>query len=265
MARQVSRGKFIVIDGIDGAGKSLQTRLLQERLESRYAISCLSTREPGGSPLGEKIRLLLLQESSDCDDCGIDAITEALLFNAARRDHLRRVIVPALENGLWVLCDRFAFSSFAYQGAGGAGEELLTSLHRIALSEIFPGAELVADLGPDLGIVLDLAPEEAMQRSANKRGQASGKADNFERRGFDFFTRVRSIFLQQVRREQTRQEQTRREQTRWSVIDASETAERVADMIEQEVVSRFSLKPLTRKLARKLARKLTSELASEQS
>ncbi len=243
MESQCGRGKFIVIDGIDGAGKSLQTRLLQERLESRYAISCLPTREPGGSPLGEKIRSLLLQEDVTADGTedvtadgtGVDAITEALLFNAARRDHLHRVIAPALDKGLWVLCDRFAFSSFAYQGAGGASLDLLKSLHRIALSDIGLAAGLSSDLAsslePDLGIVLDLSPELAMQRFASKRGEAYVKPDNFERRDSQFFSKVRAIFLQQARSEPNI----------WSVIDASETVELVADRIEQQVVSSFSL------------------------
>ena len=243
MESHCGRGKFIVIDGIDGAGKSLQTRLLQERLESRYAIACLSTREPGGSPLGEKIRSLLLQEDGTADGTadgtedrtGVDAITEALLFNAARRDHLHRVIAPALDKGLWVLCDRFAFSSFAYQGAGGASLDLLKSLHRIALSDIGLAAglssALASGLEPDLGIVLDLSPERAMQRFASKRGEAYSNLDNFERRDSQFFSKVRAIFLQEAGREPNI----------WSVIDASETIERVADRIEQQVVSSFSL------------------------
>ena len=261
MQRRGNRGKFIVIDGIDGAGKSLQTRLLQARLETRYAIACVSTREPGGSPLGERIRSLLLQE----DGRGVDAITEALLFNAARRDHLHRVIEPALDKGFWVICDRFSFSSFAYQGAGGANLSLLETLHGIAVSNIaedyastreprrkpdLENSDLEntdlenSNLGaPDLGIVLDLTPERSMQRSASKRGQTSTKADNFESRDRQFFGKVRAIFLQMAQREGTL----------WSVIDASEAIELVADRIEQRVASHFSLKLSAKESAKELA------------
>ena len=213
------RGRFIVIEGIDGAGKSLQTQKLQQLIE-QTGIECIATFEPGGSRLGEEIRAWLLQHETD-------AITEALLFNAARREHARSLIVPALSRGAWVVCDRFALSGLAYQGAGGANLSALEELHRIALRNIVcdPSCENNANI--DMGFLLDLPPLEARARLlAKAKGGAKsggGAADPFERRGLAFFEQVRARFLECVKKEGDT----------WHIIDARASREDVTKQIHK--------------------------------
>ncbi len=233
MLKQKGKGKFLVIDGIDGSGKSLQVKILQERLITQYGIASLATREPGGSPLAEKIRALLLQRT----EYSMDAVTEALLFNAARRNHLLSVITPALEKGLWVLCDRFSLSGLAYQSAGGACTETLEILHSIAVSNTkdLYNNESQHPCIPDLGLLLDLPYEQALQRiSINKQGIVKS-TDAFECRDSNFFARVRANFL----------EHARSKQFLWSIIDARKSVGQVAEIIEKKVVRHFLLNPLT--------------------
>ena len=214
------RGRFVVIEGIDGAGKSLQTREVQKFLTQR-GIACIATREPGGSPLGEDIRASLLKHKTD-------AITEALLFNAARREHARNLIAPALSSGTWVVCDRFALSGFAYQGAGGADKSSLQALHRIALYHVSGHhvsehlAENKSDLKVDLGFLLDLPPSEAQTRLKEK----AGEGDPFERRGIAFFERVRALLLEHVKLERAK-----KEGDMWHIIDAQASKEEVTKQI----------------------------------
>jgi dTMP kinase len=173
-------GKFITFEGGEGAGKSTQLRLLAERLSAK-AIETVATREPGGSPLAEKLREILL--SGQARELG--PMGEAILFTAARIDHLDTLILPALKRGAWVLCDRFADSTRAYQGAhNGVEPRVIALLERVAL----------AGLRPDLTIILDLPPQEGLER-ATKRNAPGEKLDRFEREDIDFHEELRRIFL----------------------------------------------------------------------
>lgn len=152
-------GRFIAFEGGEGTGKSTQARLLVQELEARGIASVL-TREPGGTPGAEAIRSLLLDPPGE----GWGPRAEALLFAAARADHVARLIRPALEAGKWVICDRFLDSSRAYQGVAGAlGDTAVRALHQV-------GSE---DLLPDLAIVLAAAPERVSARLAERDGNAT--------------------------------------------------------------------------------------------
>jgi dTMP kinase len=164
------RGRFITFEGIDGAGKSTHLDLLAERLRGMgHEVVC--TREPGGTPLAEQLRALFLGEP-------MDPLTESLLVFAARRDHLRNVILPAIDRGSTVLCDRFTDATFAYQGAGrGFSLQILTQLE-----------DWVQEgLQPDLTFWFDLAPPVAAKRRA-----AARDADRMEQLDEAFFARVRA-------------------------------------------------------------------------
>jgi dTMP kinase len=171
------RGRFVTIEGGEGAGKTTQTALLVPALV-RAGIAADRTREPGGSPGAEDIRGLLLAGSSE----RWDAISEALLLYAARRDHMLRLIRPALDAGTWIVADRFSDSTLAYQGyARGLPLDDLVGLHRIALG----------DFVPDLTIILDLPAEEGLARA----GRRSLITDRFEQLEHEFHRRVREGFL----------------------------------------------------------------------
>ena len=160
-------GRFVSLEGIDGSGKSTQARLLAERLRAGGCDTVL-TREPGGAPGAEDIRRLLVEGAPE----RWSAETEILLFTAARRDHLERTIGPALERGAWVVSDRFADSTRVYQGATrGDLRALVDRIHDAAI-----GRE------PDITLVIDLAPEAAMARLAERQGSE----DRFERFGLPF-------------------------------------------------------------------------------
>jgi dTMP kinase len=168
-------GRFITFEGGEGAGKSTQVGLLVAALE-RARTPVKATREPGGSPGAEAIRRLLLEGEGE----RWDAVGEALLLVAARRDHVTRVIRPSLARGVWVVSDRFADSTLAYQGYGkGVALEDLAALHRLALG----------DFAPDLTVVLDLPVEMGLGRAA-----ARSAADRFERLGGNFHERLRQGF-----------------------------------------------------------------------
>lgn len=176
-------GRFITIEGIDGAGKSSQIGFLVARLRGA-GLEVVSTREPGGTALGEKLRDLLLHEPMDIE-------TEALLMFAARREHIAQVIAPALARGAWVVCDRFTDATFAYQG-GGRG---------LAWCKIGTLEHWVhGDLRPDLTLMFDLAPEVAAGRLA----RAGNAPDKFEREQAAFFTRVRTAYLERAAADPTR-------------------------------------------------------------
>jgi dTMP kinase len=169
-------GLFITFEGIDGAGKSSHIEGLAEAFRTQGRAVTVS-REPGGTPLAEKLRELVLNDT-------MDALTESLLIFAARRDHLRNVIEPALARGDVVLCDRFTDATFAYQGAGrGFDLEVLSNLERMAQTGLAPDANLMRE--PDLTVWFDLAPDVAAQRLSTAR-----VPDRFESQPAEFFARV---------------------------------------------------------------------------
>lgn len=169
----MTRGKFITFEGIDGAGKTTQIQALQRFLTDR-GIEVVRTREPGGTPLGEKIRALLLNDD-------MNLMAETLLFFAARSQHITDVIVPALQCGAWVLSDRFTDATYAYQ-VGGKGFEAQKVLALEAMVQ--------EGFGPDKTVVFDLDPAIAAKRLATTR-----EPDRFEKENRDFFTRVRNAYL----------------------------------------------------------------------
>lgn len=157
----MTRGKFIALEGGEGAGKSTQARLLADALRARGQV-CVVTREPGGTAGAEAIRALLLGTEGE----GWHPRAEALLFAAARSDHVERLIVPALERGEWVICDRFVDSSRAYQGAGGGlSDAEVLDLHRIGSGGLLP----------DLTLLIEVAPEIVTQRLAARDGDAADR------------------------------------------------------------------------------------------
>jgi dTMP kinase len=173
----VTRGRFIAFEGGEGAGKSTQARLLADALEAR-GIEVVLTREPGGTEGAEAIRHLLLDPAGP----GWEPRAEALLFAAARSDHVARLIAPALKRGAWVLCDRFVDSTRAYQGGGGG----LSDADILALHAIGSGGLL-----PDLTILLEAAPEEIATRLARRDGDDS---DRIGGREAEFHARVGEAF-----------------------------------------------------------------------
>lgn len=177
----MTRGKFITLEGIDGAGKSTHLRWIARFLRGR-GIRVKVTREPGGTPAGEQVRRLVLAGRER-----LHAETETLLMFAARREHLARVITPALERGLWVVCDRFTDATYAYQ-SGGSG----VSWEKVATLEqwVHPG------LQPDLSVLFDVSPATGRSRTGRK-----SKLDRFERERDAYFGRVRDAYLRRARAE----------------------------------------------------------------
>lgn len=213
----MSRGTFITFEGGEGAGKSTQARLLGAALEGE-GVETLITREPGGAPGAEDIRRLLLG-----GEIGRwHPLTEALLHNAARHEHVKRTIAPALAAGRWVICDRFADSTLAYQGCGlGVPEETLAALQRLA----------VGDLVPDLTLVLDI-PAAAGQARAEARAKGEGGTVNrYERMDAEFHARLRSGFLGIAEREPRR----------CMLIDASQDIDAVHAAIRAAVRGRLKV------------------------
>ena len=205
-------GRFITLEGGEGAGKSTQIARLKSWLESR-GRSVVTTREPGGSPGAEMVRKLLVEGPAD----RWDGTTEALLHFAARRDHLRATVWPALKSGAWVVSDRFADSTRAYQGYGhGLDLALLDRLYDAA----------VGDFRPDLTLILDLPVETGLKRAAARRGTET-RYENLPR---DFHDRVRAGFL----------EIAKREPKRCVVIDASKDINTIAGAIAAVVAERLA-------------------------
>ncbi len=200
------RGKFITLEGIDGAGKSTHLGRLVEMLRQR-GHRVTETREPGGTPLGEKLRTLLLSEPMHLE-------TEALLMFAARREHIAEVIEPALARGDWVVCDRFTDASFAYQG-GGRGLEK----SRLEMLERW----VQGSLQPDLTLLFDVSPAIA-QRRVSSMGR---DLDRFEQERGDFFERVRAAYL----------ERAREAPNRIHVIDAQGTPSEVEKAVDNIVAT----------------------------
>lgn len=182
-APKVSRARFITFEGGEGVGKSTQVKRLLHNLQ-RHAIEAVRTREPGGTPKAEAIRSFILQGRSESWGAG----AEAVLFAAARLDHVNQLIAPNLERGVWVLSDRFHDSTRAYQGlTGGVNDKLIEALEVLALD----------GNTPDLTIVLDMDPEVAFERVA-QRALEDGLAltgDRFEKEELDWHKRLREGFL----------------------------------------------------------------------
>jgi dTMP kinase len=211
------RGKFITLEGGEGTGKSTQAAMLALRLEA-LGHRVQLTREPGGSPGAEIIRHVLL--SGAAKPLGADV--EAMLFAAARDDHVQCTILPALESGKWVICDRFVDSTRVYQGIlGQVDHRLIRSLERVA----------VGDLMPDLTIMLDIPVEVGMARARKRRGKAA--ADRFESENVEFHKKLREAYLAIAAEEPQR----------CVVVDASGGREGVARQIWNIVGSR--LDPVT--------------------
>ena len=169
-------GQFITIEGAEGVGKSTNIRLIQALLDAA-GIAHIATREPGGTPLAEQIRNLLLTKSEQ----PMDSLAELLLMFAARRQHVQELILPALQAGQWVICDRFTDSTYAYQG-GGRGLDLaqIGVLEQLCLG----------DFRPNLTLLLDLEVNAGLARAAER-----GEPDRFESEDIAFFNRVRQVFL----------------------------------------------------------------------
>jgi dTMP kinase len=188
MARAPAPGRFITLEGGEGAGKSVQAQRLAARL-GEAGLSVVLTREPGGSPGAEALREVILSGGA----ARYGAIGEAILFSAARIDHIDATIAPALKRGEWVVSDRFLDSTRAYQGAGGRLDpELVASLERVA----------VGACRPDLTLVLDLPAGEGLARASARRGEAA--ADRFEGEGLVFHETLRRAFLAIVEAEPER-------------------------------------------------------------
>jgi len=199
----MASGIFISFEGIDGAGKSTHIEGLAQAFQAQGRAVTL-TREPGGTPLAEKLRTLVLNDA-------MDAMTEALLVFAARRDHLQQVIEPALARDEVVLCDRFTDATFAYQGGGrGFNLEVLTFLEQLVQTVKWPQGNVVRQ--PDLTIWFDLAPDIAAQRLASAR-----VPDKFEAQPTTFFARVRAGYQARFDAAQPRFARIAAEQTREAV------------------------------------------------
>jgi dTMP kinase len=202
----MTRGRFVTLEGMDGAGKSTHLAWIAERL-SAPGRKLLVTREPGGTPLAERLRELVLAEP-------MDPIAETMLLFAARADHVRREIEPTLASGGWVLCDRFTDATFAYQGGGkGVSAELIAHLAQVSHNGLLP----------DLTLVFD-CPYEVSQERLSKSERAP---DRFERESRGFFERVRQAYLALARADPER----------IRVIDASGRAEDVKKLVEEEIRS----------------------------
>jgi dTMP kinase len=200
----LSRGRFVTLEGVDGAGKSTHVESIAARLRAP-GREVLVTREPGGTPLAEGLRRLVLSEP-------MDPLAETMLLFAARADHVRREIEPALARGAWVLCDRFTDATFAYQGGGkGVSSELIAHLAQVSHDGLLP----------DRTLVFDCPYEIAQERLA----RASRARDRFELEDREFFERVRHAYLGLARADPER----------IRVIDASGSMEVIKAEIEEEL------------------------------
>ncbi len=197
-------GRFVTVEGGEGAGKTTQIAFVREYLERR-GCRVMATREPGGTPLGEEIRALLLGHRHE----GMTPAAETLLMFAARAEHLEQLVRPVLATGGWVLCDRFTDATYAYQG-GGRG----LPLARIAVLEAWVQGELC----PDLTLLLDVPVAVGLARAGRR-----GAADRFEREDMEFFERVRAAYLKRASQDPDR----------YRIIDAGRPVEAVRAEVER--------------------------------
>lgn len=200
------KGRFITLEGGEGAGKSSNLIFIEQRLRSA-GVDLITTREPGGTELGEAIRDLLL----DHRNTNMLNDTELLLMFAARSQHINELILPALERGQWVLCDRFTDASYAYQG-GGRG----IAIERIAQLEQW----VQGPLRPDMTLLLDIPVEQGLQRAGER-----SEPDRFEREQEAFFQRVRQSYL----------DRANAEPLRYNIIDAGQPLEQVQQQLDKQL------------------------------
>lgn len=209
----MTRGRFVTFEGGEGTGKSTQVRLLASYL-TQSGADVVQTREPGGSPSAEEIRALLVTGAAD----RWSPMAETLLFYAARVEHWRQVVDPALSRGAHVLCDRFADSTMAYQCyAGGIDRKTIDELHRLTLG----------DVQPDLTIVLDLPVDEGLKRAATRRDAET----RFERKGREFHEKLRRGYV----------DIAKRAPERCVIIDASQPIERIHSAVLTALKTRLGL------------------------
>lgn len=208
----MARGRFITFEGGEGSGKSTQAMILAERLLNAD-IPVVKTREPGGSPQAEEIRKLLVNGEAD----RWSPMAETLLNFAAREDHLRNVILPSLDQGMWVLCDRFSDSTRAYQGAaGGVNQDFIEELDR----------QIVGSSQPELTFIFDIPAIQGLERA-----QARGGPDRYERKGLAFHETLREAFLSIAESDPNR----------CIVIDGAASIEAVAELVWEMVLARFEV------------------------
>ena len=201
----VHRGLFITFEGIDGAGKSTNLKHFSKLL-GEQGIEVETSREPGGTPIGEKIRSILVDSALD----PIDSYSELLLMLAARAQHISSRIQPALESGKWFLCDRFSDATYAYQG-GGRG---------IDFSDIKTIEKIVGiKLQPDCTFLFDVSPEIGLARAFNR-----GMPDRFESEHVEFYNRVRCAY----------KDLAKRHPERWCLIDATESVQRIEKLVKAQ-------------------------------
>lgn len=192
--KEIQTGKFLTIEGIEGVGKSTNIAFINEYLAQKE-ITLLLTREPGGTPMAEEIRELFLSKRDE----PVADMTELLLVFAARAQHLSQKIEPALQQGQWVLCDRFTDATFAYQGGGrGLSKELIERLENLVQGE----------RRPDLTLILDVPVEVGLERARNR-----GEMDRMESEEVEFFERVRQSYL----------DRAAQYPERYRIVDASQT------------------------------------------
>lgn len=218
----MASGRFITFEGGEGSGKSTQARLLLEALRAK-GVDVLATREPGGSPFAEQVRKLILHPSIAAHE----PLSEALLFYAARADHLHKTIRPALGVGRWVVCDRFSDSTRVYQcDAGGLPLEAFKTLEQLVVGLTFP----------DLTFILDLPAAAGLERAATRRlaEALSGQApDSYEKRDVEFHERLRAAYLAIAKAEPQR----------CVVIDAAAAPEAIASQVWAHVERRLLTRP----------------------
>ncbi|WP_226661262.1 dTMP kinase [Microbulbifer aggregans] len=203
---QSPRGMFITLEGGEGVGKSTNLKFLIDWLTDR-GIEFVQTREPGGTPLAEQLRELLLQKRDE----PVDPTAELMMVFAARAQHLSQVILPALNSGKWVICDRFTDATYAYQGGGrGLDRELIAQLEQTVQGELRPDKVLLLDLDPAVGLT---------------RAAATGEADRFESEQLDFFHKVRNAY----------RERAEQAPARYAIIDASRPLAQVQQHLREEM------------------------------
>lgn len=200
----MTQGRFITVEGTEGVGKSTNLAFIQQWLEAQ-GHRVLVTREPGGTPLAEELRSLLLTPRDEA----VDPMAELLMVFAARAQHLEQVIKPALAAGTWVLCDRFTDSTFAYQGGGrGFDQGVIAQLETLVQGE----------LRPDLTVILDIEVEQGLARASQR-----SVPDRFEGEAVAFFERVRAAY----------RDLAARAPHRYAVVDAGQSLEQVQQAIKQ--------------------------------